>query len=258
MNDLARLVIASISEGAQGIVVTHGTDTMEETAYALALQVPRSVPVVLTGAMRSSEDVASDGAANLRAALLVAATDAARQLGPVVVMQDEIHLARFVSKAHTSALRALGSHAVGPVGEIVEERVRIFALPAYDDWLGLPARVSARVDIVLMYAGSERTLFDCAVRAADGVVVAGLGGGHLPPLAVSALDSARARGVPVVLCSRGSAGEVLIGTYGGRGSERDAIDRGALPAGSLVPTKARLRLLMALELGIDPPAAFPV
>jgi L-asparaginase len=240
-----------------GVVVLHGTDTMEETAYALALMTSWSRPVVLTGAMRLPQQPGADGPANLLAAVTAATTPALAALGPVLVAHDEIHLARHVAKVHTSRVAAFASPSFGPVGSVTEGRVRLAITAALDDRLGLPLQMSRRVELVWTYAGAGGHLLDAA-RGAQGVVLAGTGGGHLPEPMVRAVERLRNDSVSVVIASRTGSGPVLEASYAGQGSESDLRRMGVLSAGTLGPLKARLRLHVALELDLNPATVFPV
>jgi L-asparaginase len=255
---LAHEIRAGIEEGCDGVVITHGTDTMEETAYALALMVDADVPIVLTGAMRLAHEPGADGPANLMSALRVAATPEASALDPVVVMHDEIHAARWVTKLHTSRVAAFSSPGFGPVGQIVEGRLRLHTVGPGRDHLGLPDQLEQRVELVWVSAGADSLLIEAAAAAADGLVVAGMGGGHVPPAMAESLREVVERGLPTVLASRCVGGPVLEETYGGVGSETYLIEAGMQPVGLLSPLKARVRLLTALALGMDASEAFPV
>ncbi|MGH3359126.1 MAG: asparaginase [Nocardioidaceae bacterium] len=247
---LAEAVRAEIRDGADGVVVTHGTDIIEETAYALALLVDTSVPVVLTGAMRPPHAAGPDGPANLLAALTAAADESLAAYGPVVVMHDEIHSAHWVTKVHSTRMSAFQSPAAGPLGVLVEGRVELYAgPPAQPDRLSITAAPSARVELLWAVAGADGFLVDAIADGVDGLVVAGTGGGHLPPaMAEATVRLARER--PVVLCSRCAGnGQVLQQTYGGVGSETHLLSEGIVAAGSLAPPKARLRLLFGLSAG---------
>jgi L-asparaginase len=257
MHVLAQKIRDVVEEGYDGVVVTHGTDTIEETAYALALQLEVCVPVVLTGAMRLSHDPGSDGPANLLAALRVAATPDTSNLGPVVVIQDEIHLARWVTKVHTSRVAAFSSPGFGPVGHVAEGKVYLHDCCRPRDYLGMPDKLDERVELVWVSAGADGLLVDAAASVARGLVVAGTGGGHVPPAMTESLRSAVEGGLAVVLASRCVSGPVLESTYGGVGSETHLRDIGLHPAGALAPIKARLRLLTALALGKSAAQVFP-
>lgn len=254
---LAREIYAAVGEGCDGVVVTHGTDTMEETAYALALQLDVNVPVVLTGAMRLAHEAGADGPANLIAALRVAVTPEAAALGPVIVMHDEIHAARWATKVYTSRVAAFSSPGFGPVGYIAEGKIHLHALLTARDYLGVPDRLDKRVEIIWVSAGADGLLVDAATPVAQGLIIAGTGGGHVPPAMTESLRAATERGLPVVLTSRCVGGPVLEDTYGGVGSETYLRAIGLHLAGALAPVKARLRLLTALALGKSAAEVFP-
>jgi L-asparaginase len=259
MRDLAGTIEQAFEDGCDGVVVTHGTDTIEETAYALSLMLPRTRPVALTGAMRNPSLPGSDGPANLLAAFLVASrSDVA--LGPVIVMNDEIHTARFATKVHATRVSAIGSPGTGPVGEIVEQRAHVWYQPVYDDYLGLPPSVDGQpVELVRIAVDPEHGLLrDAIARQPAGIVLEGTGGGHLPPPLLPSLDEAIAAGIPVVIATRCPGGRTLERTYGFPGSEVDLRRRGAIPAGLLSGQKARLRLVVGRALGIAPEQLFPV
>ena len=257
MCSLAQRIRVGVREGCDGVVVTHGTDTIEETAYALALQLDLGVPVVLTGDMRLAHEAGTDGPANLVAALRVAVTPRVAMLGPVIVMHDEIHMARWATKVHTSRVAAFSSPGFGPVGHVAEGKVHLHARCAASDYLGMPDRLDKRVEIIWVSTGADGLLVDAAASAAHGLIVAGTGGGHVPPAMAVSLRSAVERGLPIVLASRCIGGPVLEDTYAGVGSETDLRAIGLHPAGMLAPIKARLRLLAALALGKSAAEVFP-
>ena len=153
-------------------------------------------------------------------------------------------------------MAAFASPGLGPVGSLTEGRVRFEIEQGPDDRLGLPAHMERRVELVTAAAGAGGDLLDACLDA-DGVVVAGTGGGHVPEGMLAALERLLDAGVPVVLASRTGAGSVLEGSYGGPGSETDLRRLGVVGVGGLSPLKARLRLLVALELGIQPATVFP-
>lgn len=239
-----------------GVVISQGTDTLEETAYLFALMCRARIPVVLTGAMRPGVVAGSDGPANLAAAIAVAAQVEAAALGPLVVFGDEIHAARWVTKVHTSRPAAFASPGAGPIGVVSEGRVRLWGAPSSPAW-GRPGELPHRIELLTMTCGDDGRLAEAAGRYADGLVIAAMGGGHVPPAAADVLTELSQR-IPVVLASRCAAGPVLTSTYRGVGAESDLIAQGLLPAGHLQPLKARLRLVVALALGLAPTAVFPV
>ncbi|MEZ5102116.1 MAG: asparaginase [Thermoleophilia bacterium] len=257
---LAAEVRASAGLGYDGVVVAHGTDTLEETAYFLALTCPSpGVPVVLTGAMRHDGSPGADGPANLRDALLAAAEPVLAAVGPVVVWDGEIHAARFVAKTHGTRAAAFASLLAGPVGCVVEQAVELWLAPTYRDALGaLESAPLPRVELLPMTIGTGPEHGRAVLRTSPaGVVIDGFGAGHVAPAALDVVDAAVDAGVPVVVASRCGAGPTLAETYGVPGTEIDLRRRGALMAGALAARKARLRLAVALALGLRPEEAFP-
>ena len=256
---VAREAAAALARGCGGVVITHGTDTIEETAYTLALVLPRGAPIVLTGAMRNASATGSEGPANLLAAFQVATSPNAAGLGPLLVLNDEIHSARFGTKLHTSKASTFASPGAGPLGEVVEGRTDIWWRPAWEDELGLPESLDGlRVEIVLLAAGvSDVTLRAAAASRPTGIVIQGTGGGHVMPSLLPVIDEIVAAGVPVLIGGRGIAGATLERTYAIPGAEIDLIARGVIPVGRLSAHKARLRLLVGCSLGLDPRSLFP-
>jgi L-asparaginase len=260
MHGLAREVARAFADGCDGVVVTHGTDTIEETAYALALMLPRDRPIVLTGAMRNPTLPGTDGPANLLAGFLVAAHPDTGRLGPLVVLNDELHAARFATKFHTARVSAIASPGAGPLGEIVERRVHIWFTPTYEDYVGLPDSLDGlAVELVRVAADPGEAILRAAIqRGPAGIVIEGTGGGHLPPPLLPALDDAVAAGIPVVIATRAASGRNLESTYSMPGGETDLARRGAIPAGLISGHKARLRLLVGRALGRAATELFPV
>lgn len=251
VQDLARRIPAVLNEGCDGVVVTQGTDTIDETAFLLDLLVG-DAPVVVTGAMRNPTLPGADGAANLLGAVRTAVEPTARGAGTLVVMNDEIHAARFVSKRHTTNPGAFASPLVGPVGWIAEDRARLVttvpARPRVDGALDAPIPPVAVLTLALGDDARSATALD--ELGYRGAVVEALGGGHAPAEAADALAEL-ARRMPVVLASRTGAGPVLHRTYGFAGSERDLLDRGLLHAGTLDGPKARILLGAGLAARLD-------
>jgi L-asparaginase len=232
-----------------GVVVTHGTDTLEETAFALDLLWDGPAPIVLTGAMRNSSETGPDGPRNLLGAVRVAADPLARGLGVLAVLHDEVHAARVVTKSHTTALDAFSSPRLGPVATI----------DASVWWRWRPSRVThlpqcepaPGVHLVKMAAGMEPLLLRAALETgARGVVIEGSGAGNVHGSWEEPLRALIERGVPVVLTSRTGAGRV-VPAYGGPGGGRQLVALGVIPAGDLSGPKARVALMFALGAGLD-------
>jgi L-asparaginase len=251
--ELAAEIEGRIDGGAAGAVVTQGTDTIEETSFVLDLLVDREAPVVVTGAMRNPTLPGADGPANLLAAVQVAASDVARGLGTVVVLNDEIHAARFVRKTHTSNPATFRSDPAGPVGWISEGVPRVVLRPAGRHKITRPA--DAQDSPVALYhvalGDDGRLLPEIEEKGYAGLVVEAMGGGHVPSVMVEALEELAGK-MPVVLASRTGGGEVLRSTYGFSGSETDLLERGLVHAGPLDGRKARLFLTLLLRAEVAP------
>jgi L-asparaginase len=250
---LAQLIETNVTSGVDGVVVTQGTDTIEETSFALDVLLDVAVPVVVTGAMRNPTLASPDGPGNLLAAVRVAAAATARGLGCLVVMNDEVHAARFVRKTHSSSLATFQSPSAGPLGWVSEERVRIVLRCA--PLAGIPVTKSdvvAPVALVTCALGDDgRTLGGLLDLGYRGVVIDAFGGGHVPSAMVRAIEEL-ASTMPVVLCSRTGGGEVLSHTYGFSGSESDLLSRGVTSGGALDGRKARVALCLALAASRGP------
>src|SRR5829696_1611635 len=233
-----------------GVVVTHGTDTLEETAMLCDVLHDAEAPIVFTGAIRVSSASGADGPANLSDAVSVAASDAAAGIGVLVCFGGEIHHARTVRKTDTTSLVAFSSPQTGPLGRVTEARAAIWSRVPRNPPLD-PPDLDPRVLIVPTTAGDDGTLAHAALDTnPDGAVVGTLGAGHLaPPL----LDLWRevAERIPVVAYCRAERGVILNGTYGYPASERDLRGSGIIPAGFLSPQAARMKLLACLASGLS-------
>lgn len=250
--ELAQEIDHEVDSGATGIVVTHGTDTMEETAYGLALLTQRRVPIVLTGAMRPTYVDGADGLANIRAAATVAATVSMSAYGPVVVMHDEVHLASLVTKVRSTRVAAFGSPSAGPIGQMIEGELLLLLGPSPQvDRLERVAAPHKHVEIVTLVGGDDGRSIESAGERSDGIVIAAVGAGHMSAAAARAAERAVCRGTPVVLTSRCSDPLVLGSTYGGPGSETELLRSGLVRTRFLTPAKARLRLIFGLSAGMS-------
>lgn len=241
------------SQDIDGVVITQGTDTLEETSFLLDLVLTTDLPVVLTGAMRNPGLAGADGPANLLGAVQVATNHQTRGLGPLVVFNDEIHLPRFVRKMHSASTGAFSSPNAGPIGWITEGRVRIPLRPATRTQpvpreqiqsSGLP-----RVALLKLGFDEDETLVQLVLQGGfDGLVVETFGGGHVPRQLMPSLTKAAAA-FPVLFSSRAGAGELYESTYGFPGSEIDLLAQGLLSSGILDGLKSRLLLILLLASG---------
>jgi len=234
-----------------GVVVTIGTDALEELAFALDVVLDVELPVVLTGALRNSSVPSADGPANVLDAICVAASPAARGLGVLVVFNQEIHAARFVQKAHTFALDAFRSDPCGPLGWIVEERPRIAhraAAPPIRVALDAGASVPY-VALATTFGGDDgRTLGGFEREDVAGLVIQTLGSGHVSRALVEPLTRLAQR-IPVVYASRIPFGDLFTDTYAYPGAEIDLLSRGLICSGALGGPKARALLALLLASG---------
>lgn len=236
-----------------GIVLTHGTATMEETAYFLGLTLKIDLPVVLTGAQRPASGLSTDGFLNIVNALRVAGSEAARGLGVLVMLNDEIHAAREVAKTSTLRLQTFRTPDFGALGHADADRIAIYRRPvrrhAPDtefDVRGESAGALPRVDVATSYAGADGTDVAAFVEAgAQGIVVAGFAPGLNAPAQAAALARAHERGVAIVQASRVGSGRIPS-----LGPEHQAPD--AIAADNLTPWKARILLMLALRTTRDP------
>jgi L-asparaginase len=254
LSALAREIEERLSRGVTGVVVTQGTNTIEETAFVLDLLVDSDAPVVVTGAMRNPTLAGADGPANLLGAVATAASDQARGLGTLVVFADEIYAARYVRKAHTQSIMPFRSSPVGAIGWISEGAVRIGARPVGRRHLELDPIGETPPVALLSFGQGDEGLLAAAVAPAGyrGLVVEATGGGHVTARAVEELERLAAE-MPVVLASRTGAGELLRRTYSFVGSEVDLVQRGLIPAGTMTAAQARvlLRLLLAAGASLE-------
>jgi L-asparaginase len=251
LTELAALAARQIDTGAAGVVITQGTDTIEESAYALDLLHAGPEPIVVTGAMRNPTLAGADGPANLLASITVAASPAARNLGCLVVLADEIHAARRVRKTHSTSIATFASPNAGPLGYLVEGQAHIVNQLTSRHALPPPTPGTApRVGLYTATLGDEGAVLAAVADQLDGLVIAGFGVGHVPERWLPTLTQVAAR-IPVVLASRTGGGPVLTSTYGFPGSERDLLNRGLIASGLLHPYKARILLHLMLKASAD-------
>ena len=232
-----------------GVVVTHGTDTLEETAMLCDVLHDAEAPIVFTGAIRPASAPGADGPANLGDAVSVAASEATTGMGVLVCFGGEIHHARCVRKTDTTSLVAFSSPQTGPLGRVTEGHPSIWSRVPRNQPLD-PPDLNKRVVVVPTVAGDDGSLAQAALATEpDGAVIGTLGAGHLAVDLLEAWAKAAER-IPVVAYCRPERGVILNATYGYRGSERDLRETGIIPAGFLSPQAARMKLLACLAAGL--------
>lgn len=238
------------AEGVAGVVITHGTDTLEETAFFLDVTIGNLLPIVVTGAMRSSNELGSDGLYNFESAIRVAAADASQGKGVLVVMNDEIHTAHFVTKTHTTNVATFRTPTFGPIGMLTKQHVRFVQQPQKTTHLDVRT-INGLVPIVKAYAGMNAQFIEVLSEAGmDGLVIEGLGAGNLPPQTIPALKNLMVKNIPVVLVSRCFNG-VAEPIYDYEGGGKQLEKMGIIFCTGINSQKARLKLLIALNSSLD-------
>ncbi len=252
MWDLAQVVKRHLEDsGIDGVVITHGTDTLEETAYFLELCLESEKPVVLTGAMRNASELGFEGPANLRDAILVAACPGARGLGVLVVMNEQILAAAEATKTHTEEAGTFQSPNFGPLGVVDMGKVLLYRRPVFREMMKV-VKPGGRVDLFKMYTGADDRFIRYAVdTGAKGLVIEALGRGNVPPAVVPGIEYALSKGLPVIITSRALRGRVLD-TYGYEGAGKMLRNMGVIFADTLNSQKSRIKLMLILGVTNDP------
>ncbi|HDI0170872.1 TPA: asparaginase [Staphylococcus aureus] len=233
-----------------GFVITHGTDTLEETAFLLDLILGIEQPVVITGAMRSSNEIGSDGLYNYISAIRVASDEKARHKGVMVVFNDEIHTARNVTKTHTSNTNTFQSPNHGPLGVLTKDRVQFHHMPYRQQALE-NVNDKLNVPLVKAYMGMPGDIFSFYSREGiDGMVIEALGQGNIPPSALEGIQQLVSLNIPIVLVSRSFNG-IVSPTYAYDGGGYQLAQQGFIFSNGLNGQKARLKLLVALSNNLD-------
>ena len=252
-----RVRVLAESGEVSGIVITQGTDIMEESAYLLDRTLAASVPITVTGAMRTSGDEGWDGPGNLRNAALVAAHPDSRGRGVMVVFHGKVFAGRTAVKVHATDRDAFAAPHSGPIGRIVGSSVvysdaAMASAPARNGSLSErpPKRLEARVALIPMDIGDTGDMLDLARPAYDGVVVIAFGSGNVPPGAVPAIGRWIDDGKPVILASRCPFG-VVTPVYAFDGGGSRLVRMGAIPAGPRTPSQARMELMLAISAGVS-------
>lgn len=235
-----------------GIVITHGTDTMEETAYFLDLILKLRVPIIITGSQRNLSAISSDTQINIVDSILVASDERAAEMGVLIVFGSEVHLAREVTKAHRTKLDTFKSMEFGPIATVDNSRVIWFRKPIILDYYKIGDINKVVVDIITCYLGADsRNIRNSIQDNVNGIVLQALGAGHVPEAVLNGVNEAIKYSIPVVLSSRPYMGRFLTDTYGFVGAEKYLRSIGVIFGGDLSSQKVRLKLMILLSNGLN-------
>ncbi len=250
MLDLSRLVKTQLSRPEVfGVVIVHGTDTLEETAFFLDVIVDSPKPIVVTGSMKSSSELGYDGINNLVSSILVAKSPKSKNKGTLVVMNDSINAASEVTKTNTLTLDTFKSMDYGPLGIVDNKEVIFYRTVNYIKKHIETDTIENAVHLLKVHSGMDSTLLKLMINNlhAKGIVLDALGRGNVPPAMLEGIDFALQNGIPVIICSRCPSGRVLD-TYGYIGGGKDLTKRGCILAPNLNGQKARIKLMIALSV----------
>ncbi|WP_341636969.1 asparaginase [Staphylococcus casei] len=237
---------ASINSEYDGFVITHGTDTLEETAYLLDLTINISKPIAITGAMRSSNEIGSDGLYNFISAIRVATSNESLDMGVMVVFNDEIHTARNVTKTHTSNTNTFQSPNHGPLGVVTKNSVQFHHKP-YEHLILNDINHNLNIPLVKAYMGMNSDVLTFhSEQKVDGIIIEALGQGNLPPTCINGLYKCLEQNIPIILVSRSFNG--IVGPiYAYEGGGVTLANKGVIFSNGLNGPKARLKLLVGLS-----------
>lgn len=246
MFELSQIIKNKVAlEGYDGVVVTHGTDSLEETAYLVDLTYEYPNPVVFVGSMKNSSQFGWDGPTNLIDGVNTAASDEAMNRGVMVVMNNEIHAASQVTKTNTHTLDTFKSMDFGPIGFLDNNKVYFYYSYTKRQYIQATS-ISSQVDIIKCGCGmDDRLIRFCVDSGTQGIVIEGMGRGNIPPKMVKGVEYALSKNIPVVLVSRCLMGKVLD-DYGYEGAGRELTQKGVILGDNLNGHKARIKLLVAL------------
>lgn len=249
MMDLKKVVDKKLNqEDIDGVVVTHGTDNLEETAYLLDICLSNEKPVVVVGAMRNGSELGYDGPSNLAAAICTAIHPDSRGKGVLVVLNNEVNAAREVTKTHTMSLDTFKSPEFGPIGIVDQDDVIYYHKQSIPTRHILTNEIETDVHLIKTVAGMDSMILDFLVsKKVKGIVIEAMGRGNVPPQMVEGIKSAIANQIPVVIVSRCPMGRVL-GSYGYDGGGAQLQSLGGILASNLNGQKARIQLMLALTV----------
>lgn len=248
MMDIARIVKKNVQrDDVTGVIVTHGTDTLEETAYLLDLIVDSKKPIIVVGAMRNSSELGYDGSSNLSAAICTAISPGSRNKGVLVVMNNEVNAASQVTKTNTLSLDTFKSPEFGPLGIVDNDEV-IFYRDIISRQFIDTDKIEKKVALIKAVPGMESDILEFFIENNyKGIVIEALGRGNLPPQMLPGVKKAISNNIPIVIVSRCPTGRVLD-TYGYEGGGKNLRELGAIFGGNLPGQKARIKLMLILGL----------
>lgn len=246
MMEIAELVKENIiREDVTGVVITHGTDTLEETAYLLDLIIQSEKPIIVVGAMRNSSELGYDGSSNLSAAICTAISPKAKNRGVLVVMNNEVNAASEVTKTNTLSLDTFKSPEFGPLGIVDNDEVIFYRDKANNKFINTDS-IETKVALIKTATDVGLDILDFYIDSGyKGVVLEALGRGNIPPQLVPGIKKAIEKNIPIIMVSRCHTGRVLD-TYGYEGGGKHLRDLGVIFGGNLPGQKARIKLMLSL------------
>lgn len=251
MLDLSKYVQKLLErEEVEGVVVTHGTDSLEETAFFLDLTIKSEKPVVFTGAMRSSSELGYDGPFNLAASICTAISEEAKNRGVLLCLNGELHCASEVTKINTMSLNAFITPNFGPIGIVDNNEARFYRNSIKKQNIQVE-KINAEVDLIKVVAGLDSKLIDFCISKGDkGIIVEAMGRGNIPPKMLNGIKNAIDNDVVVVLVSRCIEGRVFD-SYGYPGAGKELKKLGVIFGDNIPGQKARIKLLLALSSSMN-------
>lgn len=228
-----------------GVVVTHGTDSLEETAYLLDLTINSEKPVVVTGSMKSSSELGYDGPSNLSASICTAVSNEAKNFGVLVCLNSELNCANEVVKANSMSLNAFRTPGFGPIGIVDSNEILFYRNRVEKQYIDTD-KIESKVDLIKCASGMDSSFINFSIdRGSKGIVIEAMGRGNIPPLMVEGVKRAISNNIPVVLVSRCFEGRALD-TYGYHGGGKELKNMGVIFGDTLSGQKARIKLMLAL------------
>lgn len=251
MMELSKLVNEIVQrEDITSVVVTHGTDTLEETAYLLDLTVKTEKPVIVVGAMRNSSELGYDGSSNLSAAICTGISKKARNKGVLVVMNNEVNAAGEVTKTNTLSLDTFKSPEFGPLGIVDNDEVIFYRDIVHRQYINT-TKIEEKVGLLKVGPGMGSDIINFYIDSGyKGIVIEALGRGNLPPEMIPGIEKAIEKNIPIVMVSRCPTGRVLD-SYGYEGGGKHLRDLGVIFGNNLPGQKARIKLMLILSITND-------